>query len=151
MVHQNQDIPPVLKFSYLKSYLDGEAALTVEGLPLTEANYEDAIEILHTRFGKKQKIITQHMNKLRKMTPCRSDEVSQIRFTYDKINVHVRGLQALGIDSDHYGSVLIPVIMEIIPEEIALHISRQRSHDIWSITELLDITRMEIEARKMRD
>ena len=150
-VHQNQDIPPILKFSYLKSYLDGEAALTVEGLPLTEANYEDAIEILHTRFGKKQKIITKHMNELRKMTPCRSGEVSQIRFTYDKINVHVRGLQALGIDPDHYGSLLIPVILEIIPEEIALHVSRQSSRDIWSITELLDIIRMEIEAREMRD
>ena len=80
--------------------MDGEAALTVEGLPLTEANYEDAIEVLHMRFGKKQKIITQHMNKLRKMTPCRSDDISQIRFTYDKINVQVRGLQAL-----------IPIIM----------------------------------------
>ena len=41
-----------MTFSYLNSYLDGTAARAIEGLPVTEGNYQSAVDILHDRFGK---------------------------------------------------------------------------------------------------
>ncbi|XP_065051274.1 uncharacterized protein LOC135680947 [Rhopilema esculentum] len=150
-VHENTNIPTITKFSYLKSYLDGQAARAIEGLPMTEANYENALLILQDRFGKKQKIISKHMDELLKLPVCQNDKPAQLRYVYDTINVHVRGLQSLGISSDQYGSLLIPVIMSRVPKDISLQIARHTSKEIWSISELLMIIKHEVEAREMRD
>ena len=47
-VHENTDV-----FNYLKGLLNGSAAATITGLPLTDANYHAAIELLKNRFGNK--------------------------------------------------------------------------------------------------
>ena len=47
--------------NYLKSLLEHSAAETIEGLQLTNANYDEAIKILKDRFGNQQIIINSHM------------------------------------------------------------------------------------------
>lgn len=127
-------------------YLDGQAALALEGLPLTEGNYQSAVNILHGRFGKKQKIISKHMDALLNIPPCKND--IQLHYVYD---IHVRGLEALGINSEQYGSLLIPVIMSRVPNEIALLIARHTQQDVWSTPEILATIKRDVEAREMRD
>ena len=63
----------------------------MQGLTLTNANYESAIQILKDRFGKPQQIVTAHMDEILKIQACTSDKLSALRFVYDKISVHVRG------------------------------------------------------------
>ena len=150
-IHTNPEIPPSMKFSYLKSYLDGPAARTIQGLPVTEGNYQSAVDILHDRFGKKQKIISKHMDELLRILPCSNEKIGPLRFVYDKINIHVRGLKALGINSGQYGSLLIPLILSRVPNKMALLIARHIQSDIWSITDVLEIVKNEIEARELRD
>ena len=117
--------------------MQGAAAKSIQGLPVIEANYESAVELLKERYDTKQKIIRSHMEELLKRQACTSDKASQLRMIYDHINVHVRSLEALGLTSEHYGSLLIPVIMSRIPGEISLQIARQVSKDVWSITEAM--------------
>ena len=49
-VHENTDLSDVEKFTYLKSYLFGDAASCVQGLPLTPGNYFEAMALLEDRF-----------------------------------------------------------------------------------------------------
>ena len=51
-VHDNGSISKVDKMNYLFSHLEGAAARSVQGLTLTEANYDTAIAILEERFGR---------------------------------------------------------------------------------------------------
>ena len=44
-MHDNDDIPKVNKFNYLNSLLEGTAGKTIQGLTLSEANYDAAIRI----------------------------------------------------------------------------------------------------------
>ena len=60
-VNRNTDISRIQKFTYLKSCVTGAAVSTITGLPLTEDNYETAIDILRDRFGKPQLLISNHM------------------------------------------------------------------------------------------
>ena len=150
-VHNNPGLSCIDKFNYLKSILDGNAARAIQGLPLTEGNYEVAVKILQERFGKKQQIISAHMEELLKLQACQKDKASQIRYVYDKINVHVRGLEALGITSDQYRSLLIPIIISRLPQEISLQVARHTSRDIWSITELLELIQKEVEVRELTE
>ena len=93
------------------------------GLKLTSANYTKAIAILRKRFGNKQQIITKHMEVLLNVEPI---TLKGLRHLYDLIESQVRGLQALGVPAESYGSLLLSVLMNKLPQELRLIVSRGR-------------------------
>lgn len=145
---RNPTLSTIDKFNYLKALLEGNAARSVQGLSLTEANYVAAIEILKERFGRKQQIISGHMDDLLRIPPCSSDRTAHLRLVYDKVHANVRGLEALGISANQYGSFLIPIVMAKLPSDVCLQIARVTTKDIWEIDELLQVLRIEVEARE---
>ena len=86
-----------------------------------------------------------------KISVCSSEKRAQLRYLYDKISVNVRDLEALGIKSQQYGSLLIPIIMAKLPPEIRIHVARNTSQDIWEIEALPDLLQHEIEAREISE
>ena len=82
-VHR-QDIPNVMKFSYLKGALRGSAALAITGISVTNEKYDVAIIILRERFGNKESIIEALYAKLQHL-PKSSDRFGDIKHTYDVI------------------------------------------------------------------
>ncbi|XP_044167431.1 uncharacterized protein LOC122951484 [Acropora millepora] len=150
-VHSNPGLTKIDKFSYLVSLLEGSASRAIEGLPVTEENYDSAVEILKKRFGKPQQLISAHMEELLKLNVCAVEKPSQLRFLYDKISVNIRGLEALGVKSEQYGSLLIPIIMAKLPDEIRIQVARNTSQDVWEIDSLLDLIQSEIDAREMSE
>ena len=84
-VHNNAMLSKVDKFNYLNSLLEGEAKRSIQGLTLSESNYDSAVELLHERFGKPQQIISAHMDEIVKLPPSTSDQPSSLRFVYDKL------------------------------------------------------------------
>ena len=58
------------------------------------------------------------MDELLKVPACTSDHPASLCSIYDKINVHIRGLSALGIELEQYGSLLIRVVMNTLPDNI---------------------------------
>ena len=76
------------------------------------------------------------MDEILKIQACTNecnDRLSSLRYVYDKISVHVRGLTSLGINSDQYGTLLIPIIMSKMPSDIRLQVARKASKDVWKI------------------
>ena len=147
-VHENETISSINKFNYLNSLLEGPASRAVRGLSLTEANYNYVIEILHEIFGRTQQIISAHMEELLKLPSFSTSERSNsLRFVYDKISVHIRGLSTLGFAPDQYGGLPIPVIMSKLPNEVRVRIARETKSTVWKIEELMDVIKREVEAR----
>ena len=70
---------------------------------------------------------------------------------YDKIRVHVRVLEALGVSPEQYGSLLIPILMSKLPNSLQLEVARKSTNEISKIDELLETIRREIEAREASD
>jgi hypothetical protein len=147
-IHSNESLSDIEKLNYLRSYLEGPAAASIAGLSLTNENYKIAVDILNERYGNKQLVISSHMDSLLKIPPVTDANDKRMRPLYDQIEVNVRSLQALGVSAEMYGSLLIPVLMEKIPNEFQLIISRQMKSDTWDITKLLDIFKEELEARE---
>ena len=147
-VHERADISKVDTFNYLNSLLEGSAANAIQGLTLTESNYDTAVELLKERFGRPQQIITAHMDELLKIPACVSDRPSSLRQVYDKVNVHILGLTAMDVCSEQYGSLLILVIMSKLPNEIRLLIAREAKEDVWQLEELMSVVKAEVEARE---
>ena len=119
-VHDNVNLSKIDKFNYLRSLLEGAASQAIQGLALSSDNYDSAVEILEQRFGKTQQIISAHMEEILKLQPCLTDCPSCLQFLYDKLSVHVQGLSSLGVSSQECGSLLIPIIMSKLSNEIRL-------------------------------
>ena len=150
-IHSNESMSKVNKFNYLFSYLEGSAARSIRGLTLTSANYDAAIGILQDRFGKTQQVIAAHMDQILQISACSENRTGQLRYVFDQISVHVRGLDSLGVSADQYGSLLIPIIMSKLPSEIRLQVARKATSDVWQIEELLKTIKFEVEAREMSE
>ena len=71
------------------------------------------------------------MDELTKQPDSTLDKPSSLRNIYDKITVYMRGLGSLGVDLDHYGSLLIPLMIPKLPNEIRLTMARKHPGEIW--------------------
>ncbi|XP_074657117.1 uncharacterized protein LOC141910285 [Tubulanus polymorphus] len=82
------------------------------------------------------------------------DEVSSsnhvdLRRLYDKIESHVRGLKALGIESDSYGQLLTSVVIKKLPAGLRLILSSKISNEEnWNMDALMETLFEEISARE---
>ncbi len=148
-IDKNSDIPKIEKFNYLKYYLEGSAARMIEGMQITETNYETAKEMIKKRFGQTQNVITAHIEELLKLKPTAADRPSQLRYLFDKISLHLRGLDSLGASSETHGSTLIPIVMGKLPGEIRIQVARLTTKEVWSMKELLELLENELKAREI--
>ena len=148
-VHRNSSLPKIDNFTYLKASLTGKAAETIAGLPLTSANYDSAWRLLKKQFGDKQRLIANFMNKLVKISSvAESRDVARLRGLLGQVEVIIRGLQSFSVDESTFGSLLIPILLEKLPEDIKLQVTLLISSEIWDLWELLQLLSKEIEARE---
>ena len=151
----NTGISAIEKFTYLKSCVtsNAESAIAesaIAGLPLTADHYKVAIDIVKDRFGKPHLLISNYMDALLKLPSVNSvHETKTLRELFDKIEINVRGLNALGVESQSFGNLLVPVVMEKIPSELRLVVSRTfGSEESWNLDALLSTLKTELEAGK---
>ena len=148
-VHRNTRISKIEKFSYLTGFLGGAAEKCIEGIPLVEDNYQKALDLLGRRFGNKQVIISAHVNKLLKLDKVKTGRnIQELRNLFDQVESHVRSLSSLNVLSEHYGPLLIPIILERLPDDIRLQISRILGQENWMIEEFMATLKVEIVARE---
>ena len=67
---------------------------------------------------------------------------------YDSVESQVRGLKALGVTTESYGSLLSSIIMSKLPQEFLLIVSQAARDDHWQLDELMQLTDAEIKARE---
>ena len=55
------------------------------------------------------------MNNLTKLDPIIQPSVKEMRKLHDTIESNVRALRSLEINYEHFGSLLVPIILEKLP------------------------------------
>ena len=107
------------------------------------------MSILKKRFGNKQQIITNHMDILLSLEPVTSQHnLCGLRHLYNSVESQVRGLKSLGVEPSLYGSLLSSVLLQKLPSELRLIVSREVSESDWNLNELLKQLKREIKARE---
>ena len=136
------------KFNYLRCFLEGDALQAIAGFSLTNDNCKEALQLLQNRYGNTQQIIAAHMNALVKMSSVYNDNLSGLRKISDDIISHGRSLVNLGVESQTYGSLLCPVILEKLPNELRLIINKNNNENDWNFTKILDLINVELKVCK---
>ena len=114
------------------------------GLPLSNHNYGEALDLSQKRYGQPQKIINRYMKALWELPKAAEKNVKEL---YDKLELYVRGLCALGKTEDTY-SDLIPVVFERLPAGMRTQLNRDHGDSPWPLRQLLDAIYKEIQAEE---
>ena len=108
-----------------------------------------ALKMLEERFDDPQLLIHKHMTALLSLDTIPSIfDLKNSRKFYDEVETQIRRLENLGLDPKSHGSLLVPVFMCKLPDELKLFISRQFGKNIWEITEIMKFFRNEMEDRE---
>ena len=119
-IHSREDISDIQKLQYLCGYLINSAKKCAEGFPLPNANYIKALELLKERYGNPQLVISAHMTKIMEMKKLNESNVEDLRNLLDTTESHVRSLENHGVNKEHFGALLIPIVQEKVPSGIRL-------------------------------
>ena len=148
-IHSRSDLADIQKYTYLKSYLTGEAKRAIQGVAYDKENYQNAIDTLKARFGNKQLRVSAHMKELQNIKGVLNiQDVSGMRRMYDCLETNIGNLRVLGVDVATYGSLLIAVIYNRIPDELRIKISLHFGEGDWKLDEAMKVYKQELEARE---
>ena len=148
-IHRNEHLSKIDKFNYLRSLLEGTAYDAIAGLSLSAANYAEAVQILHKRFGNKQLIISKHMEALLGIAAVTADHhLRDLRRLYDQAESNIRSLKSLGVELKSYGAMLSSMLLSKLPPELRLIVSRTVPVDELSMEVLLETFEQELLARE---
>ena len=148
-IHNNPDLSDIDKFNYLRSLLERTAFDAIASLTNSSDNYQQAIDILHKRFGNKQLIISKHIDILLNLRAVQSDHhLRDLRRLYDTTESQVRGLKSLGVESTTYGALFSSILTAKLPPDLRLIISRKISSSNLNMDTLLEAFEQELVARE---
>ena len=88
-----------------------EAYQTIEGLPLTDSKYDNAIVLLQERYSQPHKFIGAYMRALWELSKP-NETIIGLRSFLDTLESYIRELQSLGKDDTTYGELLVPMVLD---------------------------------------
>ena len=146
-IHENEGLSDVDRFNYLKRFLGGEALRSVSGLTLGSDNYKEAIAILKERYGNEQILISAHMESLLKIGKVRGrEDLKGLRKLFNDVENCLRNLKSLNMETAAYGSLLIPILKERLPDDLLLTISRKFGSRVWDLDTMMQYFNDELRA-----
>ena len=94
-------------------------------------------------------IVSKHMEALLQVEVVSSTlDVKALRRLFDTISSHVRSLSAMNVQEDSYSNLLCPVLINKIPPELQLIVSRKVSEENWNLGKLMAAIEEEVIARE---
>ena len=81
-------------------------------------------------------------------TVTKSNDVIRSRKLFNKVENSMRNLRGLGVDSDNYGKLLVPVLNSKPPSDMRTLFARKFSGKVWNLDEMLEIFRCELKAKE---
>ena len=120
----------------------------MSGLTITSEHYDTAIDILKTRFGRKEKIIYHHILELLNLQIGPKTNVAALWKLQDTLLIHVRSLEALDITGNQYGVILTPLILSRLPHELRMEWAREGESHEADLDYLLTFLQKEIQRRE---
>ena len=85
-----------------------------------------------------QLIINRHMEALLHVPSVPSHhDIKGLRRLHDSVEAHVRGLRALRVPAQSYGGLLTSVLINKLPPELRLIVTREMTGESWDLQRLM--------------
>ncbi|RCN44595.1 hypothetical protein ANCCAN_09415 [Ancylostoma caninum] len=136
-VHNNRSVPNTIKFLHLQSCLQGDAALTIHGLEITEECYDQAIQLLHQGYNRPRLTRNALVNKLKEIKPSSQSALSQ-RNTFCMVKAVMVQLDKL--EDNSRSTATMQIIRDKFSELTRLNLAKRQHKQgtDWTTSQLLD-------------
>ncbi|CAG7832763.1 unnamed protein product [Allacma fusca] len=94
-IHDNPTLKGSQKLKYLKNEVTGEAPELIAEITISDANYNEAWEMLSKRYKNKRKLISSHLTRLLEMPHIKTENGTDLRRLVDTASSVVRAMKAL--------------------------------------------------------
>ncbi|XP_046397397.1 uncharacterized protein LOC124164213 isoform X3 [Ischnura elegans] len=110
LIHENEALPSIQKFHYLRSALSGEAFQVLASLNVSAENYKIAWDLLTQRYENKRYLISRHVKALFDMTRVERESSFSLRKLLDETNKNIRALTALGQPTHSWNAIILHLV-----------------------------------------
>ena len=115
---------------------------------MTSKNYVEVRKLLEERFRDTKVIISAHMIVLLKLPKINNDNVIKMTSSYNIIKSNLGSLIKMELNPSQYSPLLIPVILERLPDSIKLMVTRKFRKINWYISDFINRIKQEVGARE---
>lgn len=99
------------------------------GFAIKDEKYKSCLNLLKDRYGKKGLLISCFVNKLMEIEQVKfSSNIRWLRSLYNKREISIRNVQAMGVGSENFGHLLIPILLKQLPHNLILELHRKRNN-----------------------
>lgn len=121
-IHNDQTMPNVHKFSYLKALLQGADLDFIKKVRITDANYERAVTILKSRYGNVEKLVSLHKAALLNLEHVK-ENCGNLREFFRAMESNVCALESLDVEID---PSLIASLFNKLPSDVKKRVCQKR-------------------------
>ncbi|XP_075154313.1 uncharacterized protein LOC142227952 [Haematobia irritans] len=126
LVHEDSSVPVIDKFNYLLNCLSGQALAVIEPFPVTEGNYERAINRLKERYDNKSLIFIDTINSLFAISSISKPSATGLRSILDNVAAIRSSLLSIGSEQDVLNAIIIHIVLsKIDPESKTVYNEKQ--------------------------
>lgn len=112
LIHDNDEIDVINKFHYLRSSLEGSAAVVLQSVEFSSQNYEMAWRLLTERYDNKRLLINNHVTALFNLESISKESSTALKHFIDQLNKNLRALQSLGEPIQHWDTIIIHIVTQ---------------------------------------
>ncbi|XP_062551973.1 uncharacterized protein LOC134217211 [Armigeres subalbatus] len=106
MIHGNEHLPPIDKFTYLRSSLAGDALREIASIELAAANYPIAWKTLHDTYDNKKLIAKSYIDALFAVKPMDKESYEQLNRVVGEFETNLMMLDKLGENTEGMSTIL---------------------------------------------
>ena len=93
-----------------------------------------------------------YINELLNVKPVfNANDTERLRKFFDTVETNFRGLEALGVEKETYSEIVVPTVLNKLPEVVRLTITRDKEHLKWNVKDFVDALQAEVELRECHD
>ncbi|XP_055589129.1 uncharacterized protein LOC129741431 [Uranotaenia lowii] len=107
LIHDNEHLTAMDKFTYLRSSLQGDALKEINNIELSEANYDVAWKTLQVRYENKKLIVKAHLDALFALEPLKKENYDGLNFLISEFEKNLMMLQKIGEPTESWSTILV--------------------------------------------
>lgn len=110
LIHNNDEIDEINKFHYLRASLEGSAAVVIQSIEFSAANYVVAWGLLCDRFNNTRLLVQNHVSALFNIDHITKESSVALKDLIDQLNKNLRSLDSLGEPVKQWDTLLIYIV-----------------------------------------
>uniref|UniRef100_A0A1I7T6H2 DUF38 domain-containing protein n=1 Tax=Caenorhabditis tropicalis TaxID=1561998 RepID=A0A1I7T6H2_9PELO len=132
------------KLMYLQMFVEGEAALLIQHLPITSENYQVARKLLKDVYGDPRRVIFTLSSQIQDLAPMRNGTAKEMQSFLIEIQAIFQ--QLINLEPDQDNCTMADILIRKFPKSyIEKLITGSNSEKRWKASELLEQTRVYVE------